>query len=284
VNRPRPGWAGVSEAAEEPVRLADSLSGIGLLAGAANVVMQLSLPPVGYGVLESTVSSGQLFRHPLKRTRTTLTYLAVALTGTDEDRRRYRAAVGRSHAQVRSGPDSPVAYDAFDPDLQLWVAACLYTGVEDLRRRAGEHLDPARAELLYQQGAALGTTLQVRPEQWPADRAAFDRYWQATLASIDIDPPVRAYLDDVVGLRWLPAPARAVLGPLNRFVTTGFLPGPFREAMHYEWSPQRQRRFERFLDVAFSVQRHLPGPVVRFPFNYCLWDMRRRARRGRPLV
>ncbi len=41
------------------------ITGVGLLAGAANVVMQLSHPPVGHGVVESTVSSGQLLRHPL---------------------------------------------------------------------------------------------------------------------------------------------------------------------------------------------------------------------------
>lgn len=66
-----------------------------------------------------------------KRARTTLTYLAVATLGTEQDKKRYRKAVNGAHAAVRSSPDSPVAYNAFDPRLQLWVAACLYKGVED---------------------------------------------------------------------------------------------------------------------------------------------------------
>src|SRR4051794_41006642 len=42
----------------------------------------------------------------------------------DPDRR----AVNKSHAQVYSLPESQVSYNAFDKDLQLWVAACLYKG------------------------------------------------------------------------------------------------------------------------------------------------------------
>ncbi|MFE9787718.1 oxygenase MpaB family protein [Nocardia salmonicida] len=50
------------------------------------------------------------------------------MLGTDEDRAAFRAATDTSHRQVRSGPDSPVRYNAFDPKLRLWVAACIYRG------------------------------------------------------------------------------------------------------------------------------------------------------------
>ncbi|MGH9094415.1 MAG: oxygenase MpaB family protein [Acidimicrobiales bacterium] len=260
------------------------LSGVGLLAGAANVIMQLAQPPVGYGVAESTVESGQLFRHPLKRTRTTLTYLAVALMGDDEDRRRYRRAVDGSHARVRSGPDSPVAYNAFDTDLQLWVAACLYVGVEDVYSRLHGPLTGAEADAFYRQGARLGTTLQVGEDQWPPDRAAFGHYWEKGVGGAHIDSTVRAYLDDVVMLRFLPWPAPALFGGLNRFVTTGFLPQPFRDRMHYRWGARDQRRFDACISVVAAVDRWMPVVVRQFPFNACLWDVRRRARAGMPLV
>ena len=52
--------------------------GVALLAGPANVIMQLARPGVGYGVKESRVESGRVDRHPIKRARTTFTYLAVA--------------------------------------------------------------------------------------------------------------------------------------------------------------------------------------------------------------
>ncbi len=83
-----------------------------VLAGTANVVLQLSRPPVGYGAIESQVDNGSAMRHPLKRTRTTFTYLAVALLGDGDDRAAFRRAVDRQHAQVVSTPDSPVPYRA----------------------------------------------------------------------------------------------------------------------------------------------------------------------------
>ena len=76
--------------------------GVALLAGPANVIMELARPGVGYGVLESRVESGRADRHPIKRARTTFTYLAVARRGTDEQKKAYSRAVSGSHAQVYS--------------------------------------------------------------------------------------------------------------------------------------------------------------------------------------
>src|SRR3954452_24601775 len=106
----------------------DGLLGVGLLLGPANVIMQLSRPGVGYGVLESRVERGRVDLHPIKRARTTLTYLAVATSGSEQQKAAFRRAVDGVHAQVYSTEDSPVSYHAFDRNLQLWVAACLYKG------------------------------------------------------------------------------------------------------------------------------------------------------------
>lgn len=260
------------------------LLGIGLLAGPANVIMQLARPPVGYGVVESTVESGQLFRHPAKRARTTFTYLAVALLGTDRERELYGSAVNGSHAAVRSTSTSPVAYSAFDRDLQLWVAACLYRGIVDVRVAFLGPDDPETADRVHAAAAALGTTLQVPAASWPADRAGFDRYWDGALADVAIDDTVRAYLDDMTMLRFLPRPVGALFGPLNRFVTAGFLPARFRAEMRWSWGPRQQRRFDRAVRVAGVLVRTLPAPARVFPFNAFLWDLRRRIRSRRRLV
>ena len=85
-----------------PATTDDTLMGIALLAGPANVIMQLARPEVGHGVVESRVESGRLDLHPIKRTRTTFTYIAVAMAGTDAQRAAYRRAVNRAHAQEYS--------------------------------------------------------------------------------------------------------------------------------------------------------------------------------------
>lgn len=262
--------------------------GIALLAGPANVIMQLGRPGVGYGVMESRVESGRVDRHPIKRARTTFTYLAVATRGTEEQRRAYRRAVNRSHAQVFSTDESPVSYNAFDLDLQLWVAACLYKGGVDVYRTFVGEMDDATADQHYRDGMALGTTLQMPAEMWPADRAAFDRYWQESLGKVRIDDAVREYLYPIAvsrmrGVR-LPAPLQNFSESTALLITAGFLPQKFRDEMHFEWNAGKQREFDRLMRAIRLANNIAPSFVRAFPFNVLLHDLNWRIRTGRPLV
>lgn len=267
-------------AAGEPARpqtdfdVRDVVEGVALLASTANVVMQLARPGVGYGVVESKVEAGQMMRHPLWRLRSTVTYLSVAFLGTAEERAFCRRQVNRSHAQVHSGAGSPVRYNAFDPQLQLWVAACLYRGMIDVYTLLHGPADEAVADAIYGECRRLGTTLQVPEQMWPADRAAFGRYWDAALAEVRIDPPVRDYLDRLMALDYLPRPLSTAFGPVNRFLTVGFLPPPFRAQMQVSWTERDQQVFAALIGLVAAVNRLLPGPVSRFPFNACLQDLR----------
>jgi len=275
--RPRPG-----------ARLDDQLMGMALLLGPANVIMQLATPGVGYGVMESRVESGRIDLHPIKRARTTFTYLAVAMAGTDTQKAAFRRAVNRAHAQVYSTTDSPVEYNAFDPDLQLWVAACLYKGGVDFHRTFVGEIDEQDADERYREGMVLGTTLQVPPEMWPPDRAAFDRYWQQQLDKVHIDDAVREYLYPIAAgrIQALRAPAwlRRLPEDLSLLITTGFLPQRIRDEMHLAWDASRQRRFDRLISVLRTFNNLMPRFVRRFPFNVLLWDLDRRIEAGRPLV
>ncbi|MCV7402537.1 DUF2236 domain-containing protein [Mycobacterium fragae] len=269
-------------------RIDDGLMGMALLAGPANVIMELSRPGVGYGVLESRVESGRADRHPIKRARTTFTYLAVAIAGTDAQKAAFRRAVNGAHAQVYSTPESPVEYNAFDPELQLWVAACLYKGGVDFYRTFVGEMNEEDAQRHYRDGMVLATTLQVPPEMWPADRAAFDKYWQESLDKVHIDDAVRGYLYPIAAGRM---PGVTLPGRLQRWadkpgllITTGFLPQRFREEMRLPWDAAKQRRFDRLIAVLRTVNKLMPRFVRQFPFNVLLWDLDRRIKTGRPLV
>jgi uncharacterized protein (DUF2236 family) len=252
----------------------DLINGLGLLAGTANVVMQLALPAVGYGVLESEVGSGQVMRYPLKRLRSTVTYLSVALMGTTVEREIYRRKVNRPHASVRSTTGSPVSYNALDPKLQLWVAACLYRGVIDVHTLLHGPVDDVTADAIYYECSRLGTTLQVPEEMWPVDRDTFERYWVSALAEIRIDPPVREYLYRLMMLKFLPKSFSTAFGPFNRFLTAGFLSPPFREQMRLHWSEHDEQQFRFVMRAIASINHLLPSPISQFPFNVCLQDLR----------
>ena len=191
-----------------PTRVVDLINPAAVLLPAANVIMQLASPAVGYGVLESPVDSGNVYKHPFKRARTTGTYLAAATLGTDADRALIRDEVDRVHALVRSKASSPLSYNAFDPRLQLWVAACLYRYYIDQHEFLYGPLDDDDADAVYENAKKLGTTLQVRADMWPPDRVAFDDFWKRSLDELHIDPPVREHLHGVAAMAFLPAPMR----------------------------------------------------------------------------
>ncbi len=267
------------------VSLPDVLAGgLAVAVGGANVIMQLAHLPIGRGVAESRVERGRVDEHPLERIRTTFTYIAVAAAGSDEERLALRREVDRVHRLVRSTPADAVQYDAFDPAQQLWVAACLYRGVELGYTLLYGTPDESTAEALYRECSRFGTTLQVPDALWPPDRAAFEEYWRQGLEAVEMDDVTRAYLRDFAKLGFLPLPLRHTLGPLQQFLTTGFLPEPFRSELGLPWSSGRQLGFDVLIRAGALAIRCLPSPLRQFPFNYLLWDFRRRRAIGEPVI
>jgi uncharacterized protein (DUF2236 family) len=271
--------------AQETHRLEERLvRGLMLAPASANVVMQLSRRGVGRAVAESKVAGGSLMRRPLKRTRTTLAYIWVALYGSDDDRSEMGRNVDAQHRHVRSCPDDDVTYDAYDADLQLWVAACMYVGsMQGYETLYGRPSDVVAEELLAQCGR-FATTLQVPANRWPRDSAAFDEYWSSGEALVQMDEVTGAYLHDFVDLRFLPRPVALVLRPLNRLITGGYLGPVFRDALGMSWSTAEQRRFDRLRLVIKWLNRVLPSPLAQFPWNLVRYDTRRRLARRLPLV
>nr|WP_237571836.1 oxygenase MpaB family protein [Mycolicibacterium lacusdiani] len=269
---------------DDDVTASDAMDFWAFAAGAANVVMQLSRPQVGYGVVESRVDSGNLLVHPWKRARTTFQYLAVALLGSDGDRVAFKAAVDGVHREVTSTAASPVRYSAFDRELQMWVAACLFVGLEDTHQLLRGAMTAEQSEQFYRSAWPLGTTLQVTDDQWPATRALFDDYWVDACRRVTIDTVVRGYLRDLVNLRMINPVLRLSMRPLLKFLTAGFLAPVFRDELGMGWGRGRQFVFERlFLTVAFA-NRFLPAFVRQGGSYVLLADVRRRIRTHRRLV
>ncbi|SDU80663.1 Uncharacterized conserved protein, DUF2236 family [Gordonia westfalica] len=263
---------------------ARSLLSMGQTMSTTNVIMQLANPAVGYGVARSKVENGRLDKHPVKRARTTASYLAVAAMGNADDRRRYRQAVNGQHAQVRSDSDSPVEYNAMNPDLQLWVAACLYFGWEDIYERVHGPLQGAEREEFYQQGKVCGTTLQMPAEAWPENREAFDEYWDSQVARIDISDEIRDFLLDIANFGYAPRSIQDRYGPVKLRRTIGYLPEPFRKALRVEWTDEDQKWFDGYVAELVEAERRKPLWLSQIGFHILLRDVRLRCRLGRPLV
>ncbi|MGA2123558.1 MAG: oxygenase MpaB family protein [Acidimicrobiales bacterium] len=273
-----------TEATLSPALRSVLLNGLALAPAGANVVMQLAQLPVGRGVAESRVDAGALIKHPIKRTRTTLGYIVAVLLGDDEMREYIRREVNRQHREVHSREGDDVAYNAFDPDLQLWVAACMYRGSLDAIELVSADASDDLLDELYLHCARFATTLQVPADRWPPDRDAFDEYWSEALGDVAMDDVTREYLRGMVRLRFLPAILNSWLGPFHEFIVTGFLPPVFREQLGLSWSPQRERGFDALSRVSAAVHHVLPRALREFPLNLVWWDTQRRYRAGRTFV
>jgi uncharacterized protein (DUF2236 family) len=177
-----------------------------------------------------------------------------------------------------------VRYTALDPQLQLWVAACIYRGIEDGYALVHGPPRPELLDLIYRHGARLATMLQVPAAMWPPDRAAFEAYWAEAEAGIEMDEVTRDYLYDFASLGFLPWPVPKAFGWFHRAITAGFLPAAFRRELGLAWGPREQRAFafnRGFLRLANAIT---PRPLRALPFDLYLWDMRRRIRNGRNIL
>lgn len=251
--------------------LAQGASVFTALSGTANVIMQLSRPEIGHAVKDSVVTEGNLFTNPRRRQRTTVGFLAVAVLGTPEERAAFRRAVNRSHARVPN---------AFDPELQRWVAACIYRGFEESREHVHGPLRGAEREEFYQQGAIFGAMLQMPAELWPPDRDAFEDYWRTGLATTRIDEPMRAYLRRIVRLEYLQRRIPEFVVRARFWLVTGYLPPELREAMGLPWSVRQERRFARFNRAVGVLVRRMPASRRPWPFTRSLDGVRARLAAG----
>lgn len=238
-----------------PLRIGDiAAESVLVAAGGRAILLQLANPGVGRGVAEHSDFASR----PLDRLVRTLQYVYTVVYGSPEQVQAVVRSVSRAHAPVRSAQtDGRHSYSAFDPQLQLWVAATLYDSAIDMYERIRGPLDDRSAEQIYQDYAVLGTALQVPHELWPADRTAFREYWSRQLDTLSTDATTRrvarALLHPTAGPVWL----RAAM-PAARLVTAGLLPPAVREAFDLPWTPARRRIFAGLMAITRLVYPRLP--------------------------
>jgi len=235
-----------------------SSEGILLVGGGRAILLQIAVPAIGHGV----ANHSDFTSDPLRRLHGTLSYVYALANGTEADRAAVRRSVNRAHGPVR-GSGEP-AYNAMDPALQLWVAATLYETAISMHERVFGALDDESADDIYREYAVLGTALQMPPELWPADRAAFRSYWDAQVAALSVDAATAGVQKELFYPSAVPFGIRLIM-PLVRFVTVGLLPASVRELYGLAWTDRQERRFGRTMRVVAAVYRTLPRGIRQYP-------------------
>jgi uncharacterized protein (DUF2236 family) len=235
--------------------LRDIAGEIVLVAGGGRaILLQIAHPAVGRGV----ANHSDFASRPLDRLKATLTYVYAVVYGSPEEVALVRQRVNRAHAPVHSAQEAAGhPYDAYDPELQLWVAATLYETAVTMYQRVFGRLDEESADRIYQDYASIGTALQVPREIWPADRHAFRRYWEAMLPRLGADAATQRVANDLLRAESGPWWLRLAM-PLGRLMTIGLLSPDLRSSFGLPWPKRAQRSFDRWMRLTAAVYPHLP--------------------------
>jgi uncharacterized protein (DUF2236 family) len=219
-----------------------------VLGGLAALLLQFGDPTVA----RSVAAHSSFARDPLRRLHGTLTYVYAIELGSDDQRATAARLVDASHSRI------PGARDAAS---QLWVAATLaHTGAQVHELLHGP-LAPDLADEIHTASADLGMMLQLPADAWPADRAAFDRYWDDNILSLDIGDDARAVATELLAARAAPWWARLALPAVREF-TALLLPADVRDAYGI---PLHPRRAGAVLALARLLVRVVPRRVRERP-------------------
>lgn len=260
-----------SKAQEQQGILARVAPEAALLLGAGRaILLQLADPRIGTAV----VRHSDFVNHPMTRLHNTLAYVYALAVGNAAQRAAAISYVNAAHAPVHAPRDPAAgtpAYSARDPRLQCWVTATLYDSAAVVSHKTLPRLSPDAEEELYREYASLGAELQMPAQFWPADRAAFERYFASALQDLEVTAQVRQAADELFRGRHTPWWVRLLL-PLARDVTIALLPARVNELYGYEVTRKVRCTAALVLSGIRVANRLLPAVIRHAPMR---WSLRR---------
>ncbi|KIV99469.1 uncharacterized protein PV09_08890 [Verruconis gallopava] len=251
--------------------------GITLTSGLTAVLLQVAHPVVGRGVgIHSEFSKPG---RAVDRAEKTGIFIYVFVFGTEEQKKAMQHYINMMHSRVKGG-EGKTAYYAKDPHAQLWVAATLYATMIGMYEMAFGPLPHNRAERVYKEFSYLGTALQMPPELWPVNRAAFWRYYADMIENhLEVTPEAEKVLYDLLHpfkpAPWYAKPFVPFLMPIVKAITIEQLPVKVRQDYGL-----RSTKFTRFVNsftvaTATSVYPALPLFIRQAPKTFFMWRIRK---------
>jgi uncharacterized protein (DUF2236 family) len=235
---------------------------IALLAGSRALLMQIAHPKVAAGVADHSGFK----QDPLGRLHRTMNALWSIVFGEPAMARAALERVAGVHQKVRGavGPNEPSfagrSYDAFDPELLLWVHATLIDSGLVAYDNFVAPLSALDAARYYEESKTLARLFEIPDVIVPASLPDFQAYMTAMIAGdqIVVGATARSLARDILYPRvWLLKPA----GPLQRLITAGLLPAKLREAYELKWSEPRMKRFKLATRTIRTLLPLVPRPL-----------------------
>lgn len=150
--------------------------------------------------------------------------------------RRVRGALPRRAGRFKAG----TPYAADDPELLLWILACLVDSALVVYERYVRPLSREEREAYWQDYRVVGRLFGLRKRDSPGRIEGFEDYMAGMLSGRDlyVSAEARRLAVQIVMRPPIPLRLRPVL-ELANFVTVGLLPARLRREYRFGWDPAR---------------------------------------------
>jgi uncharacterized protein (DUF2236 family) len=245
-----------------------------LFGGARALLMQAAHPLVIAGARES----GFYDRNPWRRLQRTLILTYAITFGTKAEARAAAERINEIHARVRGIDEiTGLPYDALDPELLLYVHACLVDSALLFERLTVGRLDDAARQRFHQEQMLAAEMVLVPREAIPPTVKELRAYLRdvegsGILRVTDAARRVAGLFDD--------PPREAEWRPVLRGVSKlafGTLPPVLREAYGVELGPGSRAAMRAAFAAIRTIRPVLPARY-RFIAPYQDWLRRREGR------
>jgi uncharacterized protein (DUF2236 family) len=213
------------------------------LSGPRALLMQAAHPVAFAGFFAHTGALDE----PYARLHRTAVVMDTIGFGTRADADRATRRVRAMHRRVRGVTEAPVGrfpagtpYAADDPELLLWILACLVDSALVVYRKYVRSLSRDERDAYWQDYKQVGRLFGLRDRDMPETIDDFEDYMADMLASGDllVTPAARELAVRIVLKPPVPLTVRPLLELVNQ-ITVGLLPADIRRQYELRWDPAR---------------------------------------------
>lgn len=243
----------------------------GVFMSRSGIWLEVAHPVIGAGMVQHSRFDIDRWRTLTRRLKTMNSVNGVHGPGAAEAASDHLRKV---HSNIKGIDSQGRSYHALNADAYLWVPATGYAGQAHVRQVFGGVFDDEIEDGIYEDWKRVFRLLGVPERVIPATRAEFWEYYENMISTglernlgidrvLDVDsrplpvPP---------GAKYLPVPAWNLFArpfqAMIRLSGAGLLDPRTRDLLGIEWSPRRQRRFDRLVRIARLVHRVLPERIA----------------------
>jgi uncharacterized protein (DUF2236 family) len=267
------------------LRRVHSERAVGLLYGQRALMIGALNPLAFIGTMQRTNRRQSTW----KRLGDTAEMFEAVMFGTREEADRALRISRKLHERVsggipeQAGPYPPgTRYDAFDPELMMWVIAPMYDSAVVLYELLVRGLSGADKQQLWQEYLLFGELFGMPREHAPQNVEALEAWWQRQWSDdrIFLTDHARAVGRKIGYKLPVPAPAQPAFKTMG-LLLTGSLPARVRAEYRLQWSLADELAFRALTWAARIGRPILPAQFRRGP-TLPFYDLVRRLGEATP--